>query len=191
VTRRQYTREEFERIRQMARSATDASRDEWARRFPVAPLAGPVRVVLVGCVAEKAAERRPARDLYTSPLWRARRAYAEATAPERWLILSAAWGLIHPAEVIPPYDRRLDRESKAVRQAWADRAASCLIGFGYAPCSRLLVEVHAGEPYRADLVPILRQAGVEVLEPLAGLGIGEQLGWYRRRRIQQLELFRV
>lgn len=179
--RREYTAEQYAHIRQMARAASDARREVWARRFPVAPIAGPVRVVLIGCVAEKAAERCAARDLYRSPLFRFRRAYAERTAPERWLILSAYADLVHPTEVLPPYDRRLSDLRVAEREAWAERVVSGLRGFGYAPWHRLVVELHAGSDYRERVVSMLRRHGAEVLEPLAGLGIGQQLGWYRRR----------
>jgi hypothetical protein len=191
MRRGEYTPEQYARIRRMAREASDRRAEEWARRFPVAPLSGMVRVVLLGCVAEKGPRQAPARDLYVSQLWRARRAYAEAVAPDRWCILSAAWGLLHPTEEITPYDRTLSDMRKDDREAWARHAASRLRGFGYAPPERLTVEVHAGKAYRVDLVPLLRRSGIEVLEPLAELGIGEQLRWYRDQRAHQLTLAEV
>jgi hypothetical protein len=140
-------------------------------------------------VAQKLDHIAPARDLYTSPLFRARRAYAERVAPRRWGILSAAWGFVHPDDRTPPYNRRLSDLPKTERWAWAMRAASLIVSYGFGPPSRLQVEIHAGQEYRVDLVPELRRRGVEVLEPLAGLGIGEQLHWYAVANVRQLELF--
>jgi hypothetical protein len=51
--------------------------------------------ILLGCVKTKRDHRAKARDLYCSPLWRARRSYAEANGPP-WLILSAKHGLVEP-----------------------------------------------------------------------------------------------
>jgi hypothetical protein len=56
-------------------------------------------VVLVGCVKTKLAHAAPARDLYTSTLFRGRRRYAEQTQ-RPWFILSARWGLLAPQEAV-------------------------------------------------------------------------------------------
>jgi hypothetical protein len=55
-------------------------------------------VVLVGCVKTKLPHAAPARDLYTSSLFRGRRRYAEQTQ-RPWFILSARWGLLAAEEV--------------------------------------------------------------------------------------------
>ncbi len=39
----------------------------------------------------------------------------------------------------------------------------------------------AGQKYREHLEPRLRDAGIEVRVPMAGLAIGEQLAWLGRR----------
>jgi hypothetical protein len=56
-------------------------------------------VILLGCVKSKLDNRAKARDLYCSPLWRGRRAYAEASGLP-WLILSAKHGLVEPDSVL-------------------------------------------------------------------------------------------
>ena len=61
------------------------------------------RVVLLGCVKLKLEHRAPAKDLYVSPLWNRRRAYAEAAGCP-WLILSAKYGLLDPEQLVAPYD---------------------------------------------------------------------------------------
>jgi len=60
-------------------------------------------LILVGCGARKLAHAAPAKDLYTGPLFRAARAYAEAHA-DAWYVLSAKYGLVHPDRVIEPYN---------------------------------------------------------------------------------------
>ena len=57
------------------------------------------KVLLLGCVKQKQQGVYPARDLYRSPLWRARRSYAEGTGAP-WFILSALHGLLEPEEPI-------------------------------------------------------------------------------------------
>ena len=52
-----------------------------------------MRVALVSCVKSRRPEPAPARDLYTSPLFRAMRRYAESHA-DAWYILSAKHGLV-------------------------------------------------------------------------------------------------
>ena len=79
---------------------------------------------LVACSMRKADRPLPARDLYVSPLFRAARAYAERRyGPEGWLILSACHGLVHPNQVLAPYDLSLRQLTRAERAAWGDRVA--------------------------------------------------------------------
>ena len=58
---------------------------------------------MVGCVKQKALTARPARDLYVSALFEGRRVFVERSCSE-WWILSALHGLIHPDQVLEPYD---------------------------------------------------------------------------------------
>jgi hypothetical protein len=66
---------------------------------------------------------------------------------------------------------------------------------GYVRCSGCLrgvvVEIHAGAEYVDELGPMLEQQGAIVELPLAGLQIGEQLSWYKRRLSPQLRLEEV
>ncbi len=52
-------------------------------------------VLVLGCVKQKLRYAAQARDLYCSPLWRARRRYAEASGWP-WFIMSARCGLLVP-----------------------------------------------------------------------------------------------
>jgi hypothetical protein len=152
------------------------------------PAGGRLLVVLVGCVAQKRpaeldergrAREWPAADVYTSPLWVKRRAYAERQAPGAWAILSARHGLLRPDEPIAPYDATLGELSVRERDGWGHHAAGDVLDFG--PGHALRVELHAGEPYCRELVGRLERAGAEVVRPVRGLAIGQQLAWYREQ----------
>jgi hypothetical protein len=131
-------------------------------------------VIILGCVAQKRQRRAPAAELYDSQLWRARKRYAEEDG-RPWLILSAQHGLVRPTDWLAPYEwtmRDWKRYPRELREL-VRRNERELAAFGFRT-----VELHAGKPY----VQLLGVGPVLIDCPLAGLGIGEQLGWYRERR---------
>ena len=130
-----------------------------------------IRVALVSCVKSKQASATPARELYTSQLFRSLRAYAEANAGV-WYILSAEHGLLNPDQVVAPYERTLNTMKKADRLAWAARVQGQL--FRVLPPGAEIIML-AGERYRKDLIPFLRSRGFPVRVPLEGLSFGRQL----------------
>lgn len=136
---------------------------------------------VVGCSKTKLREAAPARELYSSPLFRAARDYCEATY-DRWLILSALYGLVEPHEVIDPYDVTLLTMSPASRRMWA-------MGVAASPLGREIVEdesevhLHAGALYREAFST--HGLNLTVYLPTAGLGIGRQLAWYAARRARR------
>lgn len=128
-------------------------------------------VALVACGAAKTPHASPAAELYTGDLFRKSRAYAEHVA-DRWYVLSAEHGLLHPAAVVAPYDRTLNAMTAAERAAWTDSVWDDLDGrFGPAPVRFVVL---AGRRYREGLLPLMAAAGHDVEVPLAGLGIGQQ-----------------
>jgi hypothetical protein len=130
-----------------------------------------MRIALVSCVKSKRDRPAPARDLYTSALFRAFRAYAETKA-DAWYILSAEHGLVHPDAVLAPYERTLTKMGRAQREAWTTRVIAQLaerVPLGAD------ITILAGELYREGLVPFLRARGHEVAIPLDGLALGRQL----------------
>lgn len=135
-------------------------------------------VVLVGCVAAKLDRPAPARDLYTSTLFRLRRRYAEQHAPDRWAILSALHGLVGPDQELRPYNWRLADYRPRDRWSWSFRAFDAVVDRFGRPGS-LRLEIHAGEEYWRDLAHYLRQDGAEVEIPTRGMAIGRQLQWYK------------
>ena len=135
------------------------------------PPATQMRIALVGCVKSKRMSSAPARELYTSPLFRAMRGYAESNA-DAWYILSAEYGLLRPDQVVEPYERTLNSMPTRERLAWAVGVQNQLLE---ALPQGAEVVLLAGLRYREHLVPFLKQNGVSVAVPLEGLSLGRQL----------------
>ncbi len=155
------------------RVAPDATR-QGQRSEHEAPLIG-----LVGCVKTKLDHAAPARDLYTSPLFRDRRAAVDGKA-DRWFVISAEHGLLDPDQVIEPYDRTLADMSIPSRRAWSAKVLSALRGT-LGDLNRYRFEIHAGADYFGfGLADGLRESGAEVSIPTQGLRQGEQRQLYAR-----------
>lgn len=128
---------------------------------------------LVSCVSRKMPVPAPAKDLYTSQLFRKARIYVENLG-QPWLILSAKYGLVSPEQVITPYDLTLNTMGTSERRRWAEGVLSQL-----QPRLAGVEEVVflAGQRYREFLQPALIQRGIRISVPMSGLKIGEQLSW--------------
>jgi hypothetical protein len=163
-----------------------------------------MKVILAGCVAAKRSEPAPAKDLYVSPLWRKRRAHAEASGC-LWAIVSAQHGFVRPDELLEPYEKRLTpRDVKPLAELMREPLFTWLAAAIDEPDELydLRLEVHAGAYYVQAVqaaaswyrsFPQLwpdrsRRLELQVDAPLAGLGIGEQLRWYGERLDPQLSL---
>jgi hypothetical protein len=134
-----------------------------------------IRIALVSCVKSKRAAASPARELYTSQLFRSLRAYAEAHA-DAWYILSAEHGILRPDDVIAPYEKTLTSMPKSDRVAWAGRVQPQLLEILPSGAEVILL---AGSRYREGIEHFLRQHGFSVSIPMEGLGIGKQLQWLK------------
>lgn len=148
----------------------------------------PLSLIIIGCVKCKQDRPAPAAEMYTSDLWKKRRAYAEA-AGVPWLIVSAKYGILRPDEVIEPYDKALtdltpeERKEwdKVLFKTWQQKGKPILLG--QKGKNRIpVLEIHAGAPYVEALktLPTIRSGNI-IRTPMEGLGIGEQLGWYKRQ----------
>lgn len=137
---------------------------------------GSADVVLVGCVKSKLSHAAPAKDLYISPLFRKERAYAE-TAGERWFILSAEHGLVAPDEILQPYELRLSTTPARYRRDWGDKVVQQLQDVA-GPLRGKTIEAHAGSAYIDPIRAGVIRAGAHLVEPLAGLTLGQRLAWY-------------
>ena len=135
-----------------------------------------VDIVLVTCVKSKLDRPAAAKDLYTSPLFRKERAYAEQ-AGVPWFILSAEHGLVAPDDWLAPYERYLPDTPPAFRSAWAAWVAArleLLVG----PVAGKVIEIHASAKYLDVVRPHLESLGAKVIAPLEGLPMGARLAWY-------------
>lgn len=131
----------------------------------------------MACSATKGRHATRAEELYTSDLFLKASAYAKANS-DVWYILSAKHGLLMPSRVVHPYDRTLNRLTKARRQQWATSVIESLRPrLKPGDCVLIL----AGSRYREHIVPWLLCNGFKVDMPLEGLGIGKQKAWLKRR----------
>ena len=131
------------------------------------------RIYLISCVSQKTPYRAPARDLYVSPLFQKARAYVLKSGSP-WFILSAEHGLVHPDDVLAPYEKTLNNMRAAERRAWAQKVQHQMeITL---PDAEKVV-ILAGKHYREHLEPWLCSRYASVRVPMRNLRIGEQLRW--------------
>jgi hypothetical protein len=147
-------------------------------------------VGLVGCGKTKLDHPAPARELYVGNLFRAAAAYADA-AYDEWWILSAKHRVVHPDQVLEPYDLSMADLKPTEAAHWGlltesdlRLSPSCADGLGRRMMRGEDVHLffHCGVAYRAPLIGRIQWSRVTVHVPLEGLGIGEQLAWYAARR---------
>lgn len=130
------------------------------------------RIGLVSCTKAKLDRLAPAHELYSrSDLFQKAARYCEAHYDE-WLILSAKYGLVSPAQVLEPYDVTLKTMSRREQTEWGHRVAEQLRELG-----DVEFEIHAGLAYTWPL----EDAGIELRKPLEGLSIGKRKQWYLRQ----------
>lgn len=130
-------------------------------------------LIVVGCGKRKLEVAARACDLYTGSLFVAAKRYAEAKEGLRWVVLSAAHGVVGARTWLRPYDQVLDFKGEALVR-WARLAAMTIAE------RRIVVEepieILAGAGYAEPLARELRELGVEpVSMPLSGLGVGKRL----------------
>jgi hypothetical protein len=138
----------------------------------------PTRLVLVGCSSSKALTARPAAGMFTGIAFTKASDLARSSGAP-WYVLSAKFGLLDPAEVVAPYDIYLPDQPAPYRTAWGAWVVAQLATRH--DLRGAMVEVHAGRAYSEPLRAPLAAAGATLVEPLAGLGLGERLAWYGRR----------
>ena len=144
------------------------------------------RIGLVGCVKRKGGHTVRAEDLYTSTLFRGRRAFVQKSC-DAWFILSAKHGLVSPDALLEPYDESLTNMSTAARRTWALRVLAEIDSLGFPP-TQTTFEIHAGVHYRSvGLTSGLQARGARVEVVAEHLGQGEQLAFYSQRSTRRAE----
>jgi phage gp16-like protein len=134
-----------------------------------------MRIGLVGCGKAKLSHAAPAKDLYTSTLFRLAREYAEETC-DRWFILSAKHGLVDPDSVLEPYELPMAALGRLVpgspRDRWSVKVVAQLRALGLTLHQFVLL---AGSDYGDGLRGLLME------EPLDGMQIGERMHWLKAK----------
>lgn len=141
-------------------------------------------VVLIGCGKSKLSHSAAAEDLYTGPIFRARRQYAEETG-KPWAILSARYGLVTPSRHLDPYDVSLEAMPLVDQRAWAVGVVAQILDDlpdDAHSLYRTCFEIHAGELYADRLYDLLIATGFSASWPVKGLQQGQLLHWYAERR---------
>lgn len=97
----------------------------------------------------------------------------------RWFVLSALHGLVPSDQTIVPYELTLTTMGVEARRSWAARVFHALEPElkGY---KRAVF--FAGQRYREFLVGPIQHAGLQVVVPMEGLAIGEQLACLSARQ---------
>ena len=135
------------------------------------------RVALVGCSKAKRTHSAPARELYTSNLFRAALEYAEKTC-DAVLIVSAFHGVVAPKAVIQPYDRSLREYGKREREDWGARTIGQLLPSFKVPPQLVML---AGKLYADALLYGAHWYNLPRPEqPLSGIvGFGPRVKWLK------------
>lgn len=145
-------------------------------------IGGPQRIVFViGCAAKKRPTRSPARELYTSPLFRKSLELASLIADAAY-VASAKHGLVELDEELEPYEETLVGKPKAERLAWGCNVGNALEARLLGGVARPRVVILAGEPYSAPIIAALasRPRFLPPIDLLLGMQIGERLSFLNR-----------
>lgn len=134
---------------------------------------------LINCSSRKRDERCEARLLYDkSTLFRYLRDFLEKYGYTPYCILSAKYGLVHPTDVIDPYNVTLKGQSKDAIQMWTDTVIhSIRTQFP----NLEVVHMWTSNDYDDALIPELKRVGITVYTHLKGLGIGCKVKYLKDR----------
>lgn len=135
-------------------------------------------VVFVACSKAKRAARDqgfPAKDLYTSTLFKKCREYAERVGDE-WAILSAKHWLVLPDTVLEPYDVCLEDYSREQLQGWIHGTQHDIVS--HWPSETTKYVCLGGSLYSLAFTGYPRHLQVEL--PMCHLGMGERLQFLTR-----------
>lgn len=133
-----------------------------------------MKIALISCTKRK--ENKPcfASEMYMpSQLFKKARKYT-GQRYKYWFILSAEYGLLRPTQWIYPYNKTLNNMSANEIKEW-----STLVFNDIKTLNVNEVDFYAGEKYRIYIIPMLEAEGITCNVPLKGLGIGQQLQFYK------------
>lgn len=138
---------------------------------------GDVSIALVGCSGPKLGNAAPARQLYTSQLFRSTLALAEKRHDVVYVI-SAKHELVALDQVIEPYNLTMSDVAKEWRVVWGLRVWGSVMHRHQGDDRQIFI--YAGKDY---VKPIVRAGFHQATfhEPLAKMQIGQRLRWLREQ----------
>jgi hypothetical protein len=135
-----------------------------------------MKIALLSCTKLKENKPCVAANMYLpSHLFKKARKYVGANY-NYWYILSAEYGLLRPTQMIFPYDKTLNNMPAEDVKEWSE-----MVFRDIQSIRPTEVDFYAGERYRKYLIPLLEAEGIACNVPLKGMGIGEQLSWYKSK----------
>jgi len=135
-----------------------------------------MKIALISCSKSKLNMECKARILYSpSILFTKARNHVESSF-SIYYILSAKHGLLDPDKIIKPYDKSLFNLTNKERKDWANLVCKEIIE---KHPNLKYVDIYAGKLYRVHLIKLLEKHGIKCNVPLQGLGIGQQLNFYK------------
>lgn len=161
----------------------------WNQPLPSGPVpeGEALRVALVACGKAKVDHPAQAKDFYTGSLFRMTRQLVEEKY-DAWWILSARHYLVHPDDILTPYEAALTNAPDEFIFMWANRVDASFRCHrpGYGAWTQhgglLHVDIYAGQNYVAPLVERWSSLSWEIGLPLEGLQIGERLAALKAAR---------
>jgi cytoplasmic iron level regulating protein YaaA (DUF328/UPF0246 family) len=134
-----------------------------------------MKIALLSCTQRKQTYPCMAQDMYVpSQLFRKAKEYVLKNEYDAWFILSAKYGLLQPNTLIEPYNVSIMDLKKDEIVKWSERITKQLLEY---PVTQ--VDVFAGSKYRQYLLPLLEKCNIVFRVPLKGLGIGQQLKYFK------------
>lgn len=129
-------------------------------------------IYLISCSEYKHIVELPAEQLYRSRHFKMSKKYIASLLSEGdcWYILSAKHGILHPKQVVVPYNQALTPMRAEDRRVWGTKVLSQLSLLSN-PGDRIVLLV--GEFYRNAIVPGLKALGYAVEEPFKSIGMGD------------------
>lgn len=127
------------------------------------------KIILISCASKKLSGSAKAKDLYISPLFKKKLAYAHMLKPDKIFILSAKYHLVPLNRIISPYNLTFNEMSVKEIRVWAKKVIVALKKEAKLNNDEFIFL--AGENYRRFLIPEIKNYKI----PMKGLGIGEQL----------------
>ena len=134
--------------------------------------------IFIACIKTKAEQCCAAKEMYKGALFISTYKYAESLNGKIW-ILSAKYGLLHPNDVIAPYNKTLVGASKMECKKWAYKVYRQMVD------KQIDFKEEAvflcGTNYRKYLITKFKKASA----PLAHMGIGRQLKFYKENSLNE------